>query len=138
MESQESRGASPTALRLKKVSTAVQASSAFAMSSTPTPKPTSTWGTAGRFDYPGKSWTTQMAKADERLESLLAEPAEKGAQVVVEPTRCACTLGVTSAYVCAATLPAGHLTTGARPGGGGVHTLRSTRRVYRSVAPIRA
>ena len=82
----------------------------------PTPK-TSTWGTRDRFDYPGKSWMTQMSSAEGRLVALLAEPAEEGAQVVMEATRCALgearnVLGameatrcaVARAFVCAATL----------------------------------
>ena len=62
-----------------------------ASSSATAPKPKGGFGSAtGRFENPGcQSDSQREAKAEERLEALLAEPAEEGAQVVVGPTRCA-------------------------------------------------
>ena len=57
----------------------------------PAPKPKGGFGSAtGRFENPGcQSDSQREAKAEERLEALLADPAEEGAQVVMGPTRCA-------------------------------------------------
>ena len=62
-----------------------------ASSSATAPKPKGGFGSAtGRFENPGcQSDSQREAKAEERLEALLAEPAEEGAQVVMGPTRCA-------------------------------------------------
>jgi hypothetical protein len=80
-----------------------------ASSSATAPKPKGGFGSSTGRDFSAglQSDAQREAKAEERLEALLADPAEEGAQVVMGPTRCAA-LWPLPALACmrATTLPA--------------------------------